>query len=105
MVTGSFLNEFATGVIGHDLYPGFVPMAGLVDVVDIRFDPDLYVGDGTITSRIPLILRNERGQTDETTVIARLETQQLFYMLAQDTSKGGVHCTSLLWTLVMALQH
>ncbi len=59
-ITGSFLNQFETGIIGHNPLPYLRAVAEAVDVVEIRFDPDLCIRDGTITFRIPTTVRNER---------------------------------------------
>jgi hypothetical protein len=75
VITGSFLNQFGITRVGHDPLPHSREVAKLVDVVEIRFDPDLCIGDEKITFLILTIVRNERLQKDITIIIATNEIQ------------------------------
>ncbi len=44
-----------------------------MDVVEIRFDPDLFFEDGTITFRIPTTVINEHLEQDTIIIIATYE--------------------------------
>ncbi len=72
-ITGSFLNQFETGIFGHNPLPYLRAVAEAVDVVEIRFDPDLCIGDGTITFQIPTTVRNERLMQDTFIIISTFE--------------------------------
>ena len=101
-VTGSFLNQFCTGTIGHDPLREFRGVENAVDVVEIRFDPDLSFEDGTITSRIPTTVFNvQLHEHDTITIIATYEIRDGQFRM----TKGGDVVYEAPMSKLRALKH
>ncbi len=60
-------------------------MLDLDDEAGIDFDPDRCFGNGTITLKIPTIVKNEAGEKAENTVLATYEIRNGFFRM----KKGG----------------